>query len=101
MKAYVSFQAFHTKININCKKCDIAALLISSQFSPMCMPKNLESAPAQVLTQLQYCNLRDIYKILNKTEKDAVSVNTKSKSSLLFLGTSQNKRILKSKEELQ
>ena len=38
---------------------------------------------------------------MNKTEKDAVSVNTKSKSSLLFLGTSQNKRILKSKEELQ
>ena len=54
MKTYVSF-IFHTQININCKKCDIVAILIFFQFTPMYISKNFESAPAQVLSQLRHC----------------------------------------------
>ena len=45
---------FHIQININCKKCIIVVILIFSQFKPMSVPKNLENAPALVLTQLRH-----------------------------------------------
>ena len=44
---------FHTRININFKKC-IATILIFSHFTSMYMPNILEKAPAQVLNQLRY-----------------------------------------------
>ena len=53
-ETYVSF-VFHTQININCKKCNIAAMLIFSQFTSIYMPKNLGLAPVQVLIQLYHC----------------------------------------------
>ena len=79
MKTYVSFQVFHTTININCKKCDIASILIFSQFTPMYMPKNLESAPAKVLTHLRKQSVYllrndDLYSIFT-FEFDLKSIN--------------------------
>ena len=53
MKTHESF-IFHTKINISCKKCYIAVILIFYQITPMYMPKNLENAPAQVFTWLSH-----------------------------------------------
>ena len=46
---------FYTQINISCKKCNIVAILTFTQFTPVYMPKNLENAPAQVLTQSHHC----------------------------------------------
>ena len=45
---------FNIQVNINCKKCVIVLVLIFSQFKPVPVPKNLESAPALVLTQLHH-----------------------------------------------
>ena len=45
---------FHNQININCKKCNIATILIFCQFTPMYLSKNLENAPTQVLTKLRH-----------------------------------------------
>ena len=53
MKTHESF-IFHTKININCKECYVAVILIFHQITPMYMPKNLENAPAQVFTWLSH-----------------------------------------------
>ena len=42
MKTYVSF-IFHIQININCQKCNIAAILIFSQLSRCVCPKILKT----------------------------------------------------------
>ena len=45
---------FTFQVNINCRKCIIVVVLIFSQFKPIPVPKNLENAPALVLTQLRH-----------------------------------------------
>ena len=46
---------FHIQINISCNKYIIVVVVFFSQFKPMCALKNLEIAPALVLTQLRHC----------------------------------------------
>lgn len=44
---------FDTQISINFRKCNIAAILVFYQVTPICKPKNIEKLSAQVLTQLR------------------------------------------------
>ena len=51
MKRYVLF-IFKTQINISCMEYIIIVTLIFSELLPLYVPKNLENAPAQVLSVL-------------------------------------------------
>ena len=51
--SYVFF-IFHTQTNFNCKKRTTAVVLVISKVKSLTVAKNVENAPAQVLTQLPH-----------------------------------------------
>ena len=53
---------FHNQTNINCKKCNIATILIFCQFTPMYLSKNLLYGLGNVMVASSF--LSTIYAVL-------------------------------------